>query len=1036
MNGVRRFLAGVQGSASSSNNTPNTPPPPEPTPLSASKGGPSWPPQSPQSPQYSPDSPKSPLSLPANTPSVPALSFSKNKKQPQPPPPEGRRSQSQSSISLSSPISTKNDALPPLPPQAQPQQQAGPSSSLPSSPSSPQSPLQRPPISRVQTRKPAPSPNSELVNGSGSGSRPSTVNGNSYGSTGTGTEKRSSGPINMRDELLLSLLASDAVVDSREFAILPAEEVEELKKEHHLLTTRLTLLTKKLTTETKIRDAAISLSSINNSKSSKSKDIAKKTNEQLEASQRRVESAQKEYWKIAERTNEVGRRLAEHRAGVLGWSVRVLEKKLSGSPGDKGKAPALNGGGGAGSTDSGYDSTPMSPATSVASSLPPTSATTNGTFDSHHFFAGHAKALLPTLPTSPDQLAAQLSLTQSQLEQTRAELVNAQKKQAELSRELNLTKLEKTEVEMELERAEEAIGALEEELPGLEDERRGWDEERAAWEQERSQWQQQTKKWEEERKRWQEEKHILETTQAQGQGLGEVLEAKDEEIEQLRNQIDRLRTDFDSSVDNLTGIVQRYTIPIPYTRSSTSVSTSTPHALLSGMLDALDAHLSDLKSKLERHASESASWSMLRMKLEEDVRASLDKRDALSRDLEDARREREDLRVQVRDLEVRVKDLQDSAAAAMMQSPSRQPLSLTVPVNPLASIVWPTQEEVADDTAAQKMIGILQPIFAVLPSPEARAARANMSAQSRGFRPGQGGPTSPSASVNSNSTPGSPVFFGNTREVPSTPGTPPQQAKSIAELDVRSLKLLYDSKSLQLQAQSAPTQFSLEAFVTRVQSLLVDDRLLIERLLRFAHSHDMLKKNAERAQKLAQESGNALETYQRQVRMLEERCEWLGTRLNEAQSASQSGGGDKEKELEELGRMYERVKAEKEELERELEAQGEVCRQLAEANNVLSVKVADASTHQDASVEKARKETEALQRDLGTLRGEWEKAVAAKMELEKKLEEVKKALDDAREEVDVLRRSEQSQSMMLMDELNNVQTENGRLREQLRALKK
>jgi len=53
--------------------------------------------------------------------------------------------------------------------------------------------------------------------------------------------------------------------------------------------------------------------------------------------------------------------------------------------------------------------------------------------------------------------------------------------------------------------------------------------------------------------------------------------------------------------------------------------------------------------------------------------------------------------------------------------------------------------------------------------------------------------------------------------------------------------------------------------------LIVDDRALIERLVRFAQAHDLLKKNAERAQKLAQESSIALETYQKQVKALEER---------------------------------------------------------------------------------------------------------------------------------------------------------------------
>lgn len=44
------------------------------------------------------------------------------------------------------------------------------------------------------------------------------------------SEKRASVPLSTRDELLLSLLSSEAVVDSRDFRVLGAEEVEELKK--------------------------------------------------------------------------------------------------------------------------------------------------------------------------------------------------------------------------------------------------------------------------------------------------------------------------------------------------------------------------------------------------------------------------------------------------------------------------------------------------------------------------------------------------------------------------------------------------------------------------------------------------------------------------------------------------------------------------------------------------------------------------------------------------------------------------------------
>ena len=99
---------------------------------------------------------------------------------------------------------------------------------------------------------------------------------------------------------------------------------------------------------------------------------------------------------------------------------------------------------------------------------------------------------------------------------------------------------------------------------------------------------------------------------------------------------------------------------------------------------------------------------------------------------------------------------------------------------------------------------------------------------------------------------------------------------SLSEMDVRSLKTLYDSTKIQSRPDTPGSPgsnhgFTIEAFVSRVQSLIADDRALIERLIRFAQAHDLLKKNAERAQKLAMDSSAALETYQKQVKTLEDR---------------------------------------------------------------------------------------------------------------------------------------------------------------------
>ncbi|KAJ3509818.1 hypothetical protein NLJ89_g5018 [Agrocybe chaxingu] len=156
-----------------------------------------------------------------------------------------------------------------------------------------------------------------------------------------------------------------------------------------------------------------------------------------------------------------------------------------------------------------------------------------------------------------------------------------------------------------------------------------------------------------------------------------------------------------------------------------------------------------------------------------------------------------------------------------------------------------------------RIVAVLQPLWQILPSPEARAAKFG-SASSRNFRTGS--PT------------------------PSTPGgaNPNGVASSLSDLDVRSLKSLYDTRQNGQTTPSSPRPgngpFSIEAFAQRVQALINDDKALIERLIRFAQAHDLLKKNAERAQKLAQEGNTAMETYQKQVRMLEERNMSMGAK--------------------------------------------------------------------------------------------------------------------------------------------------------------
>ena len=208
-------------------------------------------------------------------------------------------------------------------------------------------------------------------------------------------------------------------------------------------------MTKKLALETKIRDAALSLCKVNASH----KKVSQQTTDQLNAANARVESAQKEYWKVSNRANEVHKKLMEHRAGVLSFSVRSMEKKLS---------PQL-------ADDSGYDSSNRS---TLASSSSTGALSSKSRFDGAHLFTGHANTIVPKRKLSAEAAAAEIASLEEKLKAVKDSLTAAGKKQAEMARELSMVRLEKQEVEtmmgMDLQAAEETIAALDKEIPRLE----------------------------------------------------------------------------------------------------------------------------------------------------------------------------------------------------------------------------------------------------------------------------------------------------------------------------------------------------------------------------------------------------------------------------------------------------------------------------------------------------------------------------------------------------------------------------------------
>ncbi|KAG6373773.1 Up-regulated during septation-domain-containing protein [Boletus reticuloceps] len=879
MNGVRRFLG---GGGPSTHPPPPPPPqsqlppapvtPPPPPPPASSK--PSWLPQVQDSPPSTSTDGKS-----ASTGSTPGLVIRKERsKQSQVTSPTNWGSASvQSPRSVSTPASARS-----------------PTGSITSYGIA--SPSRRPVRDVAATVLGSPTPSSPRV-------PPPSLSEPTQSESSVGW-KRTSGLINIRDELLVSLLTSEAVVESRECEILSAEEVEELKKEHHVLKIRTTAMQRKLGLETKIRDAALSLSRVN----AAHRKVSKQTEEQLETAERKVATAQKELWRVSERTSEVYRKLLEHRAGVLGYSVHKMEKKF---------LPSLNG---VSVPDASRALTPNRNSTiSSVTSAP----STPSKFDGAHLFAGHVDAQIPKAPLP----ASDITTLEANLRAATESLNAANKKNAELARELSHLRLEKEELEtmmsMELQSAEETVAALENELPRFEEIQARCDEltkQRVQWEEDRQKLAAREQEVEmlERRLEVLEEKTgeaavmekmlatVQEKADADVQKKGEELAALQVEYEGARanwqaekavmdDELERLKRGNEAQVELVGSFETLQTLMRHHNVDHTSRDAS-----LQGLLASVGAHLENLSTILKEHC---------------------DSRDQLEAAFPS----------RTRGITARNKRSKEGGSC---------------PGHPREGPPIEFRGEVAD------VVALLRPVWAVLPAPELRSVKLHTPRHLRG------------ASTASSSGGGH-----------SKSGLP-----SLSDMDIRSLKALYDPKSPQT-AVGGP--FSLEAFVARVQALVIDDRTLIERLIRSAQAHDLLKKNAERARKLVEDSNVALETYQKQVATLDDQ----NFALQNKQAALMN-------EIQELQTALDRATSEKRDLEMHAADQAETCRQLTEANNRLSAKTLSLAAGGGVSPRDGPKRIEAM------------------------------------------RTSEQTQRIALMDELNTMQTENANMRAQLRVLKK
>lgn len=151
-----------------------------------------------------------------------------------------------------------------------------------------------------------------------------------------GSLSRTSKLLDVNDSVSMHLLMETAIGDSSRYGLLSFEEVDELKKQISILSTRIDATKRKLAIENKLRDAATSLNRLYTPNSRESvvdmgskrqrrsviskgsaSDLQSKTDNELAASNRKCEDLAQELLRLERRSQELQKRLLEHTAGVL-----------------------------------------------------------------------------------------------------------------------------------------------------------------------------------------------------------------------------------------------------------------------------------------------------------------------------------------------------------------------------------------------------------------------------------------------------------------------------------------------------------------------------------------------------------------------------------------------------------------------------------------------------------------------------------------------------------------------------------------------
>ncbi|KAF9346085.1 hypothetical protein BGX26_002435 [Mortierella sp. AD094] len=122
-------------------------------------------------------------------------------------------------------------------------------------------------------------------------------------------------------DIAVQILISQAAVDSKGFEVLVPQTVENIKRHHATLSSRIAALTARLSLESKIREAAQSLLKLH----ADNKKLARQASEHLEAANRKVDHVATELWKLTQLASDLQKTLLQHTSGVLALGVVRLE---------------------------------------------------------------------------------------------------------------------------------------------------------------------------------------------------------------------------------------------------------------------------------------------------------------------------------------------------------------------------------------------------------------------------------------------------------------------------------------------------------------------------------------------------------------------------------------------------------------------------------------------------------------------------------------------------------------------------------------